>query len=175
MVVCLAPVGSSQICVGPGAVLRSKGRHPVTNERFARFVATTGHVTFAEIPPNPADYPGALSNMLYAGSLVFFKPERPVDRNDIGDWWRYERGANWRHPKGAESSNAGLERQPVVHVTFGYAEAFAKCEGKQQLPADSSTMPLRRTSPWHERIQPRRCVSFRPSRTRCALGTVASI
>src|SRR5262245_27672859 len=44
---------------------------PVTNARFARFVAETGHRTFAEIPPDPADYPGALPEMLFAGSLVF--------------------------------------------------------------------------------------------------------
>ena len=31
---------------------------PVTNAEFARFVAATGHVTFAEIPPDPRDYPG---------------------------------------------------------------------------------------------------------------------
>jgi len=35
-------------------------RFPVTNERFERFVTATGHRTFAEIPPNPKDYPGAL-------------------------------------------------------------------------------------------------------------------
>ena len=60
-------------------------RYPVTNERFRRFVEATGHVTFAEIPPNPADYPGALRpSMLYAGSLVFVKPSGPVDLGDFG-------------------------------------------------------------------------------------------
>src|SRR3954468_23076714 len=49
-------------------------KFPVTNARFRWFVETTGHTTFAEIPPNPADYPGALPEMLYAGSLVFVKP-----------------------------------------------------------------------------------------------------
>ena len=34
----------------------------------------TGHVTFAEIAPDPKDYPGALPHMLYAGSLVFTPP-----------------------------------------------------------------------------------------------------
>ena len=32
---------------------------PVTNDEFAAFVADTGYVTYAEIPPAAADYPGA--------------------------------------------------------------------------------------------------------------------
>lgn len=31
---------------------------PVTNRDFRRFVGRTGHVTFAEIAPDPKDYPG---------------------------------------------------------------------------------------------------------------------
>jgi len=79
---------------------------PVTNERFAQFVEATGHVTFAEIPPNPDDYPGALPEMIYAGSLVFVKPTGPVDRRNIGNWWQFMRGADWRHPYGPDSSIA---------------------------------------------------------------------
>jgi formylglycine-generating enzyme required for sulfatase activity len=30
---------------------------PVTNRAFRRFVNATGYVTFAEIPPDPKDYP----------------------------------------------------------------------------------------------------------------------
>ncbi|WP_208110087.1 formylglycine-generating enzyme family protein [Methylocaldum gracile] len=111
-------------------------RFPVTNERFARFVAATEHVTFAEIPPNPADYPGALPHMIYAGSLVFVKPPGPVNLRDIGNWWSYMKGADWRHPRGPESSLQGLERHPVVHVTFADAEAFARWEGKA-LPTEA--------------------------------------
>ena len=58
-------------------------RLPVTNERFERFVAETGHRTYAEIPPNPADYPGALPDMLYAGSLVFVKPAGAVESRHL--------------------------------------------------------------------------------------------
>ena len=39
-------------------------RTPVTNRQFKEFVKATGHVTFAEIPPDPKDYPGALPHML---------------------------------------------------------------------------------------------------------------
>ena len=111
-------------------------RTPVTNERFARFIESTGHVTFAEIPPKPEDYPGALEHMLYAGSLVFVKPDKPVDRRDIRHWWHFMRGADWRHPYGPGSSIEGLDQHPVVHISFGDAEAFTKWERKE-LPTEA--------------------------------------
>ncbi len=111
-------------------------RQPVTNERFARFVAETGHVTLAEIVPDPSQYPGALPHMLYAGSLLFVQPEGPVDRSDIANWWTFKRGADWRHPQGPSSSLEGLARHPVVHVAFADAEAFAAWEGKT-LPSEA--------------------------------------
>src|SRR5207302_10262929 len=46
-------------------------RTPVTNRQFKAFVMATRHVTTAQIRPDPRDYPGALPDMLYAGSLVF--------------------------------------------------------------------------------------------------------
>ena len=104
--------------------------YPVTNERFARFVAATGHVTFAEIPPDPVQYPGALPDMLYAGSLVFVKPDHRVDLTNFANWWTFMRGADWRHPNGPSSSIDGRDRHPVVHLTFADAEAFATWEGK---------------------------------------------
>jgi formylglycine-generating enzyme required for sulfatase activity len=111
-------------------------RYPVSNERFARFVEATGHKTFAEIPPNPADYPGALPHMLHAGSLVFVQPSGAVDLKDFTNWWKYVRGADWRHPYGAGDTNEGLETHPVVHVTFSDAEACAQWQGKE-LPTEA--------------------------------------
>ena len=71
-------------------------RYPVTNRQFREFVGATGYVTFAEIDPDPKDYPGALPHMLQAGSLVFTPPRRTVDLRDWSQWWRFEFGVNWR-------------------------------------------------------------------------------
>jgi sulfatase modifying factor 1 len=111
-------------------------RHLVTNEDFSRFVGATQYVTFAERLPDPADYPGALPEMLYAGSMVFTKPAGPVDRSRIGHWWSYMKGADWRHPYGPDSSLAGRERHPVVHVAYCDAEAYAGWVGKE-LPTEA--------------------------------------
>jgi sulfatase modifying factor 1 len=109
---------------------------PVTNAQFRKFVEATGHVTFAEIPPDPKDYPGALPHMLKAGSLVFTPPQGAVDLRDWSQWWNFTFGANWRRPYGPGSSINGLDNHPVVHVAFTDAEAYAKWAGKE-LPTEA--------------------------------------
>ncbi len=111
-------------------------RHPVTNRQFREFVKATGHVTYAEIAPDPADYPGALPEMLYAGSLVFTKPAGPFDQRDWQAWWSFMKGADWRHPYGRKSNLEGLVNHPVVHVTIEDALAYAEWAGKA-LPTEA--------------------------------------
>jgi len=111
-------------------------RAPVTNRDFARFVAETGHVTTAEIAPDPADYPGMLDGMDYAGSLVFHRTEVPVDVRDPSQWWSFLAGADWRHPLGPDSSIAEIEDHPVTHVSYADAEAYAAWAGKA-LPTEA--------------------------------------
>ena len=110
-------------------------RTPVTNADFERFRQATGYVTFAEIPPRADDYPGALPEMLYAGSMVFVKPRKRVELSAC-TWWQFVRGADARHPQGPESTIEGLDNHPAVHVAWCDVEAYAKWAGKD-LPTEA--------------------------------------
>jgi sulfatase modifying factor 1 len=111
-------------------------RTPVTNRQFKQFVKATGHVTTAQIPPDPKDYPGALPDMLYAGSLVFSPLPRIVDLQDWSQWWTFMKGADWRHPYGPKSNINVLDHHPVVHVSYSDALAYAKWAEKD-LPTEA--------------------------------------
>jgi len=109
---------------------------PVTNEQFRIFVEATGHVTAAELAPNPDDYPGARPELLVPASVVFVKPRQRVSLRDPYQWWRYIPGANWRQPLGPGSSIDGKDDHPVVHVALSDVEAFAAWAGKE-LPTEA--------------------------------------
>ncbi len=108
----------------------------VTNAEFRRFVDETGYVTLAERPANAADYPGAKPELLAPASVVFRQSKGPVDLRNHYNWWVYERGADWRHPYGPESSVEEKGDHPVVHVAFEDVEAFSKWAGKT-LPTEA--------------------------------------
>ena len=111
-------------------------RTPVTNAQFRGFVEATGYRTVAETAPDPGEYPGALEDMLRAGSLVFTPTLGPVDLRDFSQWWRFRFGADWRHPTGPGSSIKGRDDHPVVHVAWRDVQAYAAWTGKE-LPTEA--------------------------------------
>ena len=85
------------------------GRAPVTNDQFARFVQATGHRTTAEIKGKSYGWTGSK--------------------------WDWIAGADWRHPRGPESSIEGKDDHPVVQVSWEDAKAFCDWAGLA-LPAE---------------------------------------
>ena len=84
-------------------------RLEVTNAEFAAFVDATGHVTSAERSGSGWHWTGR---------------------------WHEVRGADWRHPHGPGSTIVGLDRHPVVQVSWRDAAAYCRWRSKR-LPTEA--------------------------------------
>ena len=100
-------------------------RTPVTNHQFAAFVRSSGYLTVSERAADPQLYPALSPEQRQPASIVFQPPPASVDHSQPRQWWSLVAGANWRYPRGPESSIDGLDDHPVVHIA--YADALAYC------------------------------------------------
>jgi len=136
------------ICGGPDSMRDARPIHrvyvdgfwmdqtEVTNSEFARFVKATGYVTIAEQKPRAEDFPGAPPENLVPGSTVFTPTPEAVPLDTHYRWWRYKKGANWRHPLGPDSDIKGKDEFPVVHIAYADAVAYADWAHKR-LPTEA--------------------------------------
>lgn len=108
-------------------------RMPVTNARFARFVAATQYSTTAEKSLYAASVDGAPAGTSFTGSLVFAKP---APHSPASHCWQLVVGADWQHPLGPDSSIETRAHHPVVHISYEDAVAFATWDGKD-LPTEA--------------------------------------
>ena len=118
--------------------------HEVTNSQFSAFVRATNYKTVAERQIDwdiikkqlPKNTPKPNSDLLQPGSMVFVSSKDIYNLSDISQWWRWIKGADWQHPYGPESNIKGKGQEPVVHICYHDALAYAKWCGKR-LPTEA--------------------------------------
>ena len=133
----------------------------VTNAQFGAFVEATGYRTDAENFGSSFVFTPNIDSKANAGRDVRQVPDL--------EWWSEVKKASWKRPCGGKSTLKGMERHPVVHVSYRDAGAFCTWSGTR-LPSEAEWEKAARGGlegmlyPWGNELEPggkARCNIFR--------------
>ena len=103
-------------------------RTPVTNAAFHEFVKATYYRTEAEQIGWSFVFMGHIPDERYTQLVEDTVLQAP--------WWCKVAGADWRHPEGPDSTIAGREEHPVLHVSWNDAVRYTRW-AKKRLPTEA--------------------------------------
>ncbi|MFI5428573.1 formylglycine-generating enzyme family protein [Aeromicrobium sp. UC242_57] len=135
-------------------------RHPVTNAEFRRFVVDTGHVTVAELAPDPAGLPGRRAGRAGSGLVGLHADPGPRAAGRLDALVALGPGSVVATSRRAREHAQRAERHPVVHIAHEDATAYAAWADKRLASEEEWEHAARgglvgATYPWGDEYMPR--------------------
>ncbi len=118
--------------------------HEVTIKQFMEFVKATNYKTVAEQDVDwealkkqlPAGTQKPDDDVLKAGAMLFHYVPEGTPKDNLGNWWSFVQGVNWKNPDGSDKDLETILNQPVTQVSWYDAMAYAKWANKR-LPTEA--------------------------------------